>query len=102
MADEQSQQPQLKIATEKAIVARGRSIDIPVEGKRIQVGTTEDNRKVTRVPIRKAGPGEEVELPADEVRRLRASGFLIDPTNLAPPVGLPGVNGDGPGQVRAA
>ena len=96
-----SAQQQLKIATEKAVVARGRSIDVPVPGKKIVVGTSEDNKPITRVPTRRAQPGEVVELPSDEVRTLRASGYLVDPDNAPPPV-MPPINGEGPGQVRAA
>ena len=94
-------QQQLKITTEKAVVARGRSIDVPVPGKKVVVGTAEDGKPITRGPTRRAQPGETVELPIDEVRALRASGYLVDPDNAPPPSGLP-VNGDGPGQVRAA
>lgn len=96
-------QGQMKIVTERAIVARGRSIDVPVPGKAIVVGTTEDNKPVTRVPTRKALPGEEVNLPADEVKALRKAGFLVDPASAAPPVAEgPSFGGDEPGQVRAA
>jgi hypothetical protein len=98
MADENK-----KVTTEKAIVARGRSIDVQVPGRAIVVGTTEDNKPVTRAPTRRAGPGEEIELPSDEVRTLRLAGFLVDPANLPPPSGIgPGAMGDGPGQTYAA
>lgn len=103
MADEQiKSQGQLKdIKTEKAIVARGRSIDVPIPGKKEFSGTNKDGDSFYRLPVRNVGPGQEVELPIEEVRSLRAAGYLVDPDNIAPPVGMPGVKGDGPGQVQA-
>lgn len=47
--------------TEKAIVARGRSV---VSGGRTYL------------------PGEEIELPMAEIERLRHTGFLVDPNKL--------------------
>lgn len=103
MADLEKRAPQgkLQIGLERAVVARGRSLDVPIEGDPIIVGTDADNEPVTRARTRRVGPGQEVELPADEVRVLRASGFLVDPSNLAPPVATgAGIVADGPGQIR--
>lgn len=99
----QPNQSQMKIATVKATVARGRSVDVPIQGKTIVVGTTEDGKPVTRVPTKHYIAGQEVELPLDEVRRLQASGYLVDPDNVPPPVAEgPNFDSKGPGQVRAA
>jgi hypothetical protein len=62
----------------KAKVAKGRSIDIPIPGAAPEFFRYEKitGKEVTHGPIRCAGPGEVVELPASEVDRLRALGFL--------------------------
>ncbi len=105
MANEQNNnsQGQLKIQTGKAMVARGRSIDVPVGGKGIVVGTTEGNQPVTRVPTKTYYSGQTVELPLEEIKTLRASGYLVDPDNVAPPVGEGPQFGNSEGaQTRAA
>lgn len=101
MAD--NNQGQLKIQTAKAIVARGRSVDVPLRGEPIVVGLTAEGKPVKRMPFQNVGPGKEVELPVDEIRTLRAAGYLVDPDNMAPPVGEgPQFGSSEPGQVRAA
>jgi hypothetical protein len=69
-------------ATETATVARGRSLDIVVDGKRRVVGYLE-GKPVHGPVFRRAGPGEEVELQRDEIVRLKRLGFLVDDTVAA-------------------
>ncbi len=68
----------------KGRVARGRSVhlvdrDAPLEHvgyAQILIDGTSTLKAITRAPMRAAGPGETVELPAAEVARLRDLGFL--------------------------
>jgi hypothetical protein len=66
---------------EKAIVARGRTVCVPDPTKPPAfVGREfETHREIFAPGLRDIGPGEEVELPRDEVRRLRGLGVLVDP-----------------------
>lgn len=57
-------------ATAKAVVARGRTV-------RIGGVDMTDAKVVLRVWSKDFGPGAEVELPAEDVDRLRASGVLL-------------------------
>lgn len=99
----ENNQMELKTKTAKAVVARGRSVDVPVRGEQIIVGLTAEGKPVKRMPFQNVGPGKEVELPLDEIRTLRATGYLVDPANMAPPVGDgPQFGSAEPGQVRAA
>ena len=63
----------------RAMVARGRTVYAPDPSKRQIVGRGDDGRPMEMAVIVEHGPGSELELPADEVMSLRASGFLIDP-----------------------
>ncbi|MCD0417277.1 hypothetical protein LOC51_08625 [Rubrivivax sp. JA1024] len=88
----------------KAIVARGRSIDVPLpSGEREQVGFVDggngEAKPVFRAKCRKYREFEEVELPLDEVRRLQDSGYLIDPDNLPPPTQENSSNPFAPGRI---
>ena len=66
---------------EVGTVAAGRSVDIVVEGDRVQCGFDKDaGVPVYRCAQRRALPGERVELPRSEIARLRGLGFLVDPS----------------------
>ena len=62
----------------RATVARGRTVWITTDIKRT-AGHDAENKPVTRALVRPYAPGMEVELPHDEVVRLRKEGFLVDP-----------------------
>jgi hypothetical protein len=101
MAD--NNQGQMRIQTAKAIVARGRSIDVPVSGEQITVGLTAEGKPISRMPFRHVTEGKEVELPIREIKSLRKTGYLVDPEAIAPPIGDgPQFGSNEPGQVRAA
>jgi hypothetical protein len=70
----------MRVPIERAIVARGRTICVPDPTKPPAfVGREiETNRAMFAPATRDFGPGEEVELPRDEVRRLRGFGYLVD------------------------
>ena len=72
-------------ATVKAIVARGRSVDVDDETRREIIGVQKDGTPMTRAPSRRYQAGEEIELPIDEVATLRKLGYLVDPDNPSPP-----------------
>lgn len=102
MAQDQNQS-QMKIQTGKAVVARGRSIDVPVPGKTVVVGTDDNGRALSRAVTRHYVTGQEVELPLEEIKALRKSGYLVDPENAAPPSAEgPRFGSEEPGSVRAA
>ena len=63
-----------------ATVARGRSIEVPTGEMRL-VGSGPDGKELMRAICRTFGPGETVELPADEVATFRKLGYLINPDN---------------------
>jgi hypothetical protein len=102
--DQQNQnQSQTKIQTAKATVARGRSVDVPIPGKTVVVGTTGDNKPVTRAVSKHFTAGMEVELPLDEIKALRKSGYLVDPNSAPPPASEgPSFTSDAGPQTRAA
>ena len=62
----------------KGIVAKGRTVTVPSDQKRV-AGYTTEGKPVHQVVERRAAPGEEVELPAAEIAYLREAGFLVDP-----------------------
>jgi hypothetical protein len=66
---------------EFATVARGRTICVPDPTQpSVFAGREPDTHRELFAPgLRDFGPGEEVELPRDEVKRLRELGFLTDP-----------------------
>ena len=64
----------------RATVARGRTIAIPNPTKRVFAGRHPDTgAEFFSFKIDEYGPGQEVELPVDEIAGLRALGYLIDP-----------------------
>lgn len=67
----------------RAIVARGRCVDVALAEQRAVCGS-DQGRDVMRARQIRYGPGEEVELPASEVARLRGLGFLVDPDGAPP------------------
>lgn len=88
--------------TVRATVARGRSVDVPLAGKREVAGYDKETGKPMHRPVMKQfGPGQDVELPADEVATLRKSGHLVDPDRIAPPIGE-GPNFTEQGRTQAA
>ena len=64
---------------EFAIVARGRSIDAPTEQRRAVGYDPVKGEQLYAAVQRRYGPGERIELPISEIRRLRELGFLVDP-----------------------
>ncbi|MCJ2067758.1 hypothetical protein MKK75_02875 [Methylobacterium sp. J-030] len=62
----------------KGIVAKGRTVTVPSDERRI-AGYTAEGKPVYQTVQRVAAPGEEVELPAAEIAHLRLAGFLVDP-----------------------
>jgi hypothetical protein len=71
--------------TATAVVARGRSIDVPHSTKRETLGLHEDGKLITRAVTQQFIAGEEVELLVDEIAGLRALGYLVNPDNAPPP-----------------
>ena len=77
----------------KAIVARGHTVAVSVTA--LQVPLTDADGEPIPIQVRAAarevahfGPGQEVELPWDEVVRLRQLGFLEDPDAQEIPRGI--------------
>ena len=71
----------------RATVANGRTVDVPDGDKRAVAKFGEDGKPIMRAVLKTYHPGQEVELPADEVKQLRAGGYLVDPNASAPPTG---------------
>jgi hypothetical protein len=67
----------------RGTVARGRTVEVPT-GVRLVVGTDAGGNPVYGQRSRPCGPGSEVELPADEMARLRVLGFIEDSDKIAP------------------
>lgn len=68
----------------RATVERGRSVIANHPTKKKIVAWTDQGKPVEH-PIRlHYGPGQEVELPPDEVKFLRERGYLVDPNRKAP------------------
>ncbi|HLH95018.1 MAG TPA: hypothetical protein VKW08_07860 [Xanthobacteraceae bacterium] len=80
----------------RATVARGRSILVPGAKKRVVGYAPADGKPIEVAELLSYGPGQEVELPADEVARLRVSGHLVDPHAAAVPLAT-----DGPARAAA-
>lgn len=71
----------------KAIVARGRSVEVSVGRKIVgQAGDGKDREAVYGPVTKVFTAGQEVELPVDEVARLRKIGYLVDPEIPPPPL----------------
>jgi hypothetical protein len=62
----------------RATVARGRSIEVPTE-ERFQTGYDKDGKPAHALKCVTYVEGQELDLPEDEVVRLRGLGFLTDP-----------------------
>lgn len=78
--------PALQLA--RGTVARGRTVDVADTDKPAQIyGYTPDGKPMTRHPQKSIGPGNEIELPAEEIAHLRTAGYLIDPDRILPPIG---------------
>jgi hypothetical protein len=89
-------------STVRAIVARGRTIDVPT-GQRKLAGLTNEGKEVFRQAVKTFGPGQTVDLPRDEAKSLRNLGYLVDPDAVAIPTGEgPSFGSNEPGQARAA
>ena len=72
---------------ERAIVARGRTVIIPDSATRVFTGRDPDTHaELFGQGSREIPPGNEVELPRSEVKRLRALGFLVDPDAAEIPI----------------
>ena len=71
---------------ETAVVAKGRTIDAPVEGaeKEIAGFDTVKQEYTFRLPQKRFYPGQEISLPVSEAARLRRLGFLFDPDGVGP------------------
>ena len=63
---------------ELATVARGRSIDAPTEQRRAVGYDPVKGEQLYAAVQRRFMPGETIELPVAEIRRLRELGFLVD------------------------
>src|ERR1700688_3294264 len=74
--------PQLLI---KATVARGRSV-LVASGESKVIGHGKDGIRGHRPGAVRRWPGDEITMPADEVKRLQASGYLVDPDKIVPPM----------------
>jgi hypothetical protein len=70
----------------RATVARGRTLSAPHETKKQVIGYSDDGKPIYRPAMVDFGPGQEVELPMDEITELRATGFLIDPAQKPVPL----------------
>jgi hypothetical protein len=79
MDDPKNQQQAQKPRTARATVAAGRTVAIPHPTNRKAVGTTPEGKAITQAELLHFGPGKEVELPVDEIARLRSTGHLVDP-----------------------
>jgi hypothetical protein len=64
---------------EFAVVARGRSVDAPTEQRRAVGYDPVKGEQLYAAVQRRFMPGETIELPVSEIRRLRELGFLIAP-----------------------
>jgi hypothetical protein len=73
---------------EKAVVARGRCVGIPdPTAEPGFIGREPDTNKELFAPgLKYILPGEEVELPRSEVKRLRGLGTLVDPNAPEPTI----------------
>jgi hypothetical protein len=74
--------PQLQMA--RGTVERGRTVVVPHPSKRITAKYTEEGKPVIVPVLQHFGPGEEVELPIEEVILFKKLGYLVDPTKKIP------------------
>jgi hypothetical protein len=68
-----------EVRLEEAIVARGRSLDIPNPQKKFIAGYTQEGKVIEAFEVFHHREGARVKVPVDEVAGLRASGYLFDP-----------------------
>jgi hypothetical protein len=68
----------------RAQVARGRTVVAEHPTDVEMFAHPEDGRPITRPVSVTYNPGDEVELPAEEAKRLTRLGFLVDPDGPAP------------------
>ena len=68
--------PSVKMA--RGTVAKGRTVLAQTGEPRI-VNYAPDGKPIYRYAEKHHKPGQEVELPADEIEHLRSAGFLVDP-----------------------
>ena len=69
------------------VVARGRTVEAPIPGKKRRVGfERETGEEIFGPVLKRFGPGEAVRLPASEVRRLKELGFLVDASKAVPEI----------------
>lgn len=61
----------------RGVVARGRTVSAPHPTMKRHV-RSEDGRPLEAPAMVDYGPGSEIELPVEEIERLRKAGFLID------------------------
>jgi hypothetical protein len=85
----------------RATVAQGRTIMSADPIDQVIIGYDADGKPIKRARSMYFDPGQEIELPPDEVKRLRALGYLVDPDAKPLP------RGEGPsftevGRSRAA
>lgn len=71
----------------RATVAQGRTVVAADPANQVVIGYDSEGKAIRRARSIIFSPGQEVELPADEVKRLRKVGFLVDPNASAPPRG---------------
>lgn len=70
----------------RATVARGRSVMKPDASRKRLAGYSDKGEPRYTPELVQYGPGQEVDLPADEVKTLRQLGFLIDPGAVVHPI----------------
>jgi hypothetical protein len=68
----------------RATVERGRTVVVPHPTKRITAKYTEEGKPVIVPVLQHFGPGDEVELPFEEVVLFRKLGYLVDPNRKIP------------------
>ena len=71
----------------RATVARGRTLVGADPSEHVITGYDVEGKPIRRAKTVSYGPGQEVELAPAEVKRLRKSGYLVDPDAVAPPLG---------------
>lgn len=69
----------------RGVVERGKTVCVPQGSK--TVGHMRESGREIKGPARyiEFGPGQEVELPVEEIKFLRERGFLIDPDKKLTP-----------------
>lgn len=82
MDNDEQKKPTPRLA--RGVVARGRTVVVPTAQTRT-AGYTAEGKPIV-VPVTKTFvPGQEIELPHDEIKWLRSIGHLIDPNAPMPP-----------------